>query len=190
MIAKNYLWLEASYAEIDAAVDSIEKYACSKTYVHIYSAKGSDDALQDAAFLDKMRALSDLQLSELLAEGDLEKVAFGEDESLESRFHLAIEYLILLGKAESPAEKLDAIHLFIKSAAETLGNQGADLLLPMLAWIVLRLSPPHIISDVRFVQRFRNASRITGEVAYCLTNMVFNDHFVLIQSYCRLPSLR
>jgi hypothetical protein len=49
---------------------------------------------------------------------------------------------------------------------------SADLLIPILVWLVLKRVPHSLISDVRYIQRFRNHNKLTGEAAYCLTNII------------------
>lgn len=131
MISRNYAWQDASHQELEAAVDSIEKYATSKTYAHIYCDKQSDDATQDAALLDKMRTLLTLiSFEELLASGRSSPPpppTIVGDGDICDRFHVAIGYLVQVNKGESPVEKLDAIHLFIKSVAEQLGTPSLSL---------------------------------------------------------------
>jgi hypothetical protein len=50
-------------------------------------------------------------------------------------------------------------------------SAGADVLLPMLIFTVVKSNPHKFVSNLKFIQRYRMASRISGEASYCLTNM-------------------
>lgn len=50
-------------------------------------------------------------------------------------------------------------------------EKSADQLLPSLIHLCIQARPCHLISNIRFIQRFRNSARLaTGHEAYCLTN--------------------
>lgn len=53
-------------------------------------------------------------------------------------------------------------------------SAGADVLLPLLIFTVVKSNPQKFVSNLKFIQRYRMPSRLTGEASYCLTNMV-ND---------------
>jgi hypothetical protein len=48
-----------------------------------------------------------------------------------------------------------------------------DSILPTLILVVIRAAPPNMISNVKYVMRFRNAHELEqGPTQYALTNMV------------------
>lgn len=50
---------------------------------------------------------------------------------------------------------------------------GADAFLPVLIHVILQASPPQLYSNMRFVQRYRDSSKLsTSEAAYYFTNLV------------------
>jgi hypothetical protein len=50
---------------------------------------------------------------------------------------------------------------------------GADDLIPVLVRVLTLAKPNHLISDLRFVQRFHNPDQLKGQAAYSFTNIVF-----------------
>ncbi|BFZ56521.1 hypothetical protein PYCC9005_003568 [Savitreella phatthalungensis] len=48
---------------------------------------------------------------------------------------------------------------------------SADAILPILIYAIVRSGPGKLISHLTFIQRFRAAESLSGESAYCLTNL-------------------
>jgi hypothetical protein len=76
-----------------------------------------------------------------------------------------------------PLGKLQHLKAAHKSIVDTLTNfhpsSSADEIMPMLIYTLITSRPEGIdvISNLYFIQRFRNESKIDGEAAYCLTNL-------------------
>jgi hypothetical protein len=60
-------------------------------------------------------------------------------------------------------------------------SAGADVLLPVLIYTVVKSNPQKFVSNLKFIQRYRMSSKLVGEASYCLTNMV------CLCMPCRLP---
>lgn len=50
-------------------------------------------------------------------------------------------------------------------------EDGADTFIPFLILVVLRANPDHLISNVQYIQRFRNPDRLAGENGYYLSSL-------------------
>jgi hypothetical protein len=76
-----------------------------------------------------------------------------------------------------PLGKLQHLKAAHKSIVDTLTNfhpsSSADEIMPMLIYTLITSRPEGIdvISNLYFIQRFRNENKIDGEAAYCLTNL-------------------
>lgn len=64
-----------------------------------------------------------------------------------------------------------------KTDHQTLRSTSADVLLPLLIFTVVKSNPTNFLSNLKFIQRFRRPSSITGQDSYCLTNMVSPEHY-------------
>ncbi|KAI1314815.1 hypothetical protein EDD11_001692 [Mortierella claussenii] len=58
------------------------------------------------------------------------------------------------------------------TATSSKKQYSADVLLPLLIFSVVKSNPPMLISNLRYIQRFKVQDHLTGELAYCLTNMM------------------
>ncbi|KAG0341365.1 hypothetical protein BG004_006047 [Podila humilis] len=60
----------------------------------------------------------------------------------------------------------------IASSVATRKQYSADVLIPLLIFSVVKSNPPMLISNLRYIQRFKVQDHLAGELAYCLTNMM------------------
>lgn len=55
--------------------------------------------------------------------------------------------------------------------------------MPLLIYVVLHANPAYLISNVQFIQRFRNQDKLRGEAGYYLSSLVgfwaADQHYVL-----------
>ncbi|KAF9987971.1 hypothetical protein BGZ75_010236 [Mortierella antarctica] len=78
------------------------------------------------------------------------------------------------GAAEAePAESTTGTKVPSQAPPSSSRKQySADVLLPLLIFSVVKSNPPMLISNLRYIQRFKVQDHLTGELAYCLTNMM------------------
>lgn len=127
----------------------------------------SDAEIQDKVLLDKMERLDTAEQEEKLK---AEKI-WDDASQLEAK-----QILDELEEIRTPKGKLQNMMNLMKMCYEKIRSgaqiSNADALLPVLMLALIKAKPKHLVSDLRFIQRFRNHSKLTGEVAYNLTNVL------------------
>ncbi|KAJ3035868.1 hypothetical protein HDV00_003341 [Rhizophlyctis rosea] len=103
----------------------------------------------------------------------------GSQEGLEDLVRLAGIELVRVDYADQLKGKLDAIVRCHQTVAERMSScfpddaqtSSADTILPLLIYLVVRINPPRLVSNIRFVQKFYPIDKMDGYAAYCLTNL-------------------
>ena len=168
-----------------ALEEAVERAVCEKIYEKIWRHRSTDDEEQDHKLRSRTAALSlvGIGLKELLMTAD--DLTEEEQCKTREREHEIREWLSTaradLQKMDDeryPLGKLRHLTTAHKSIVEALSkifpaSSSADEVLPTLIYTLIT-SPPeclNVISNLRFIQRFRGSTRIDGETAYCLVNL-------------------
>lgn len=164
--------------------EAVERRLCEAIYGRIYRHRSTQDEAQDDKLRSKTAALSlvNIGLSDLGVDlgqdskTDEEEIRVDEEdirESLES----ARQELKEMSESHYPLGKINHLKAVHKSIVDTLAHYqpsaSADEIMPMLIYTLITLAPEklHVISDLHFMQYFRWEPKLTGEAAYCLTNL-------------------
>lgn len=167
-----------------ALEEAVERRVCEKIYGRIWRHRSTLDEVRDEKLRSRTAALAlvgiglpDLGVTfdKTVSNDDLTSAL---DTKIEQYTARARGDLLAMNDTKYPLGKLQHLAAAHKSIVDLLTNihqfsSSADEILPTLIYTLIT-SPPsgmNIISNLHFVQRFRNASKIDGEAAYCLTNL-------------------
>jgi hypothetical protein len=167
-----------------ALEEAVERRVCERIYERIWRHRSTQDEAQDEKLRSKTMALSvvGIGLTDLgvdLGQEASEDPDATEEKEKEVRQWLegAREELFAMNKEKYPLGKLQHLKAAHRCIVDTLAHfhpsSSADEIMPLLIYTLITSRPEGIdvISNLYFIQRFRNESKIDGEAAYCLTNL-------------------
>lgn len=158
--------------------DAVEKRACEKVYEKIWRHKSTLDEVRDEKLRSKTAALALVGIGLRDLGIELDKKNEKTEEDIQEALAPAREGLARMNDEKSPLGKLQHLTGAHKSIVETLStihpsSNSADEILPTLIYALITspIEGINVISNLYYIQRFRTASKIDGEAAYCMTNL-------------------
>lgn len=172
-----------------AMEEAVERGICERVYPRLWRHTSTDDESRDAKLRSRAAALSvvGVDLKELLStamasEGtsapDLSVATKSNRELVRDKLEEARVNLEQMNDDRYPQAKLQRLSTVHKNIVESLSqlfpsSSSADEILPTMIYIIIISSPEtvNVVSNLLFIQRFRNQNKLDGEAAYCLTNL-------------------
>lgn len=168
-----------------ALEEAVERAVCEKMYDRIWRHRITDDAERDEKLRSRTAALSlvGIGLKELVSTADdipaeVRKATIEKEEDICNWLAGARESIRKMDEERYPVGKLQHLTAAHKNIVETLSrlfpsSSSADEILPTLIYTLIT-SPPeslNVVSNLKFIQRFRASRKVDGEAAYCLVNL-------------------
>ncbi|KAF5026048.1 hypothetical protein F66182_1840 [Fusarium sp. NRRL 66182] len=164
--------------------EAVERRLCEGIYDKIYRHRSTQDEAHDDKLRSKTAALAlvgigpaDLGI-DLIGDAEESAEATGPTEDdIKQNLEPARRDIAMMTRKRYPLGKLNHLKAAHRSIVDTLAHfhpsASADEIMPMLIYTLITLPPEnlHVISDVHFIQYFRWEPKLTGEAAYCLTNL-------------------
>ncbi|KAF4103714.1 RAB guanine nucleotide exchange factor (GEF) 1, like [Onychostoma macrolepis] len=163
--------LKGSPDVMETVMDEVERYVMGRLYKQLFCPDNTDDEKKDLATQKRIRALHWVSIAMLCAPVD-EQIPKVSD-SVER----AITDLIDLDSKRVPKEKLACVtrcskHIMTAVQGSKKAAASADDFLPTLVYIVLKANPPRLHSNIQYITRYCNPSRLmSGEDGYYFTNL-------------------
>uniref|UniRef100_A0A3Q4GD00 RAB guanine nucleotide exchange factor (GEF) 1, like n=1 Tax=Neolamprologus brichardi TaxID=32507 RepID=A0A3Q4GD00_NEOBR len=162
---------KGSSDQVECIMDEVEKYIMTRLYKEAFCPETTDDEKKDLAIQKRIRALHWVTIEMLCVPVD-EEIPEVSDSVVK-----AITDVIEMDSKRVPKNKLACItrcskHIFNAIKVSKKEAASADDFLPTLIYIVLKANPPRLHSNIQYITRFCNPSRLmTGEDGYYFTNL-------------------
>ncbi|GAA5861699.1 hypothetical protein JCM3774_002675 [Rhodotorula dairenensis] len=107
----------------------------------------------------------------------------GSRKQVQSFLNFAQSELCKMNQYKAPRDKLICVLncckvIFGLMRHVASGEEGADTFIPFLIYVVIRANPEHLVSNLQYIQRFRNPEKLSGEGGYYLSSLTAAISFI------------
>ncbi|KAI0036221.1 hypothetical protein K488DRAFT_8421, partial [Vararia minispora EC-137] len=188
-------WRHASDAEFDNAMEGMEKLVMNRLYDYIFTPQvaravpprpiTADDLERDRVLAQRIALFGWIEPRHL----DV-PVADGTNGFL--MFAQQVE-LIKVNHYKAPRDKLICILNCCKVIFGLIrhlnSDESADTFIPILIFVVLKANPDNLLSNVEFINRFRNPEKLQSEAGYYLSSLMGAVSFIETMDHTSLSQI-
>nr|GAT60015.1 predicted protein [Mycena chlorophos] len=188
------IWKNASDAEFDNAMEGMEKLVMNQLYSFTFTPQvavsvprrqiTTDDLERDRVLSQRIALFGWIQESHLdvpVGEGSGGFLMFAQQE------------LLKVNHYKAPRDKLICIlnccKVIFGLIRHLKKDEGADSFLPILIFVVLKANPDNLLSNVEFINRFRNPVKLQSEAGYYLSSLMGAVSFIETMDHTSLSNI-
>ena len=192
-MAQCEVWRTVSDAEFDNSQEGMEKLVMSRLYSQIFApeipsppvVKGKKVATVAMGTGRRGQHQEDVERDDILAQ-KIRIYSWIREEHLDIKpakdakgqkyLRRAQQELVKLQNYRAPRDKvicvLNSCKVLFGYLRSMQAEQSADDFIPLLIYTVLHAAPEHLVSNVEYIQRFRNPDKLTGEAGYYMSSLL------------------
>ncbi|KAF9785063.1 hypothetical protein BJ322DRAFT_1005805 [Thelephora terrestris] len=192
--AKCEVWKAATAAEFDNALEGMEKLVMNRLYDYTFSPQiprlipprqvTTDDLERDRVLAQRMALFGWIEEKHL---------DVPEEDGSKGFLMFAQQELLKINHYKAPRDKLICVLNCCKVIFGLLKHLqkegGADSFLPILIFVVLKANPEHMLSNVEFINRFRNPAKLQSEAGYYLSSLMGAISFIETMDHTALSNI-
>ncbi|KAF8874457.1 hypothetical protein CPB84DRAFT_1817900 [Gymnopilus junonius] len=188
------VWKNTSETDFENAMEGMEKLVMNRLYDFTFTPQlklanpprpiTTDDLERDRVLSQRIALFGWLEEKHLdIPEGEGSKgfLMFAEQE------------LLKINHYKAPRDKLICILNCCKVIFGLIRHlhkdEGADSFVPILIFVVLKANPEHLLSNVEFINRFRNPAKLQSEAGYYLSSLMGAVSFIETMDHTSLSNI-
>ncbi|KAG2365044.1 hypothetical protein BDR07DRAFT_1400174 [Suillus spraguei] len=195
------IWRNATEEEFDNAMEGMEKLVMNRLYEYTYTPCLSlltpprpvtaDDLERDRVLSQRIALFSWVRPQHL----DIPELESDDNDGNGNTGFLefAQQELCKVNHYKAPRDKLICIlnccKIIFGLIRHLHKDEGADSFVPILIYVVLRANPEHLLSNVEFINRFRNPAKLQSEAGYYLSSLMGAVQFIESMDHTSLSSI-
>lgn len=187
------VWASLPEAEFENAREAMEKLVMNRLYNLTFTPAVAKEGrwTPQTDDLERDRVLAQrVELFGWLREEHLD-VPMGDHSR--GFIDFAMQELLKINHYKAPRDKLICILNCCKvifGLIRHLGSdENADTFVPVLIFVVLKANPEHLISNVEYIGRFRDPSKLSSESGYYLSSLMGATAFIETMDYSSLSNI-
>ncbi|KJA23564.1 hypothetical protein HYPSUDRAFT_39753 [Hypholoma sublateritium FD-334 SS-4] len=188
------VWRGCSDADFENAMEGMEKLVMNRLYDFTFTPQLA------RAVPPRPITTDDLERDRVLAQrialfGWLEEkhLDVPEGEGSKGFMMFAQQELLKINHYKAPRDKLICILNCCKVIFGLIRHlhkeEGADSFVPILIFVVLKANPEHLLSNVEFINRFRNPEKLQSEAGYYLSSLMGAVSFIESMDHTSLSNI-
>ncbi|KAI0738447.1 hypothetical protein C8Q80DRAFT_1113260 [Daedaleopsis nitida] len=188
------IWRNVSDAEFDNAMEGMEKLVMNRLYDFTFTpqvARSVPPRPVTTDDLERDRVLE--QRIALFGWIEAKHLDVPEGEGSEGFLMFAQQELLKINHYKAPRDKLICILNCCKVIFGLIRHlhkdESADTFVPILIYIVIKANPPHLLSNVEFINRFRNPTKLQSEAGYYLSSLMGAVSFIETMDHASLSNI-
>ncbi|KAL5531315.1 hypothetical protein ACEPAG_4192 [Sanghuangporus baumii] len=188
------VWKNATDAEFDNAMEAMEKLVMNRLYEFTFTPQLAE------AQPPRPITTDDLERDRVLAQrialfGWIEEKHLEVPDPADSGGFLmfAQQELLKINHYKAPRDKLICVLNCCKVIFGLIRHlhkeENADSFVPILIFVVLKANPPNLISNIEYIQRFRNPQKLQSEAGYYLSSLMGAVQFIETMDHSSLSNI-
>ncbi|KIJ65541.1 hypothetical protein HYDPIDRAFT_27542 [Hydnomerulius pinastri MD-312] len=192
------VWRSASDLEFDNAMEGMEKLVMNRLYEFTFTPSlpllnpprpvTADDLERDRVLVQRINLFRWVKPSHL----DIPELE-SQDAGTTGFLEFALQELCKVNHYKAPRDKLICILNCCKVIFGLLRHlrkdEGADSFVPVLIFVVLKANPDHLLSNVEFINRFRNPLKLQSEAGYYLSSLMGAVQFIETMDHTSMSNI-